>query len=72
MDTQTWFDKIFPQVLTGWKTYVAVIIWLAWSMFISPVLGLEGANDAVTFVLVAFGGTWVTYKIKRWENSQVE
>jgi len=72
MDNRTWFDKIFPAVLTGWKTYVALIVWLAWTMFVSPVLGLEGANEAVTFVLVAFGGAAVASKIKRWESGLIE
>lgn len=69
MPNQTWFDKIFPAIITGWKTYIALILWLAWTMFISPALGLEAANEVVTFVLVAFGGAAVASKIKRWESA---
>lgn len=64
----TWFDKIFPSFLTGWKTWLALVLWMAWVMFVSPVVGLEAADEIVQFILVAFGGASVASKLARWEN----
>jgi hypothetical protein len=69
IDPRTWFDKIFPSFMTGWKTYLALVLWLAWTMFIAPVVQLEAATDLVEFVLVAFGGASVASKLKRWEEA---
>lgn len=63
----TWFDKIFPAFLTGWKTWFALVLWMAWVMFVSPVMGLEAADEIVQFALVAFGGASVASKLARWE-----
>lgn len=68
IDPATWFDKLFPAFMTGWKTYLALLLWLAWTMFIAPVVQLEAATDVVEFILVAFGGASVASKIKRWEE----
>jgi hypothetical protein len=68
IDPATWFDKLFPAFMTGWKTYLALLLWLAWTMFVAPVVQLEAATDVVEFILVAFGGASVASKIKRWEE----
>ena len=68
IDARTWFDKLFPAFMTGWKTYLALVLWLGWTMFVAPAVQLEGATDVVEFVLVAFGGASVASKIKRWEE----
>lgn len=73
-DYRTWFDKFFPQFLTGWKTYLAIMLWFAWDMFLAPVLGggAEGLTDVVMYVLTAFGGAAFVSKLKRWETALTE
>lgn len=72
MDFSTWFDRIFPAFMTGWKTWLALVLWLFWTMFVQPVVNIDGADQIVTFFLAAFGGAAFTAKLKRWEQIFIE
>lgn len=76
MNYMTFFDKLFPQILTGWKTYIGFAVYMAWVMFLVPALESAGAGafvgvgaDLIEYLLMLFIGASGVSKLKRIEEN---